>query len=212
MIHRGFVHPTALVESQHVGEGTRIWAFAHVLKNARIGRDCNIGDHCFVEGQAVLGDRVTLKNGVAVWDAVTIDDDAFLSPNVVLTNERVPRASQINMYRSGRVRVILEPTRIGKGVTVGANATIVCGVTLGDHAFVGAGSVVTRDVPAYGFVYGVPARLRGYMCSCGSRITIGTPCACGQSYRKNKRGVVEACDGGKRSRADATTTREKRRG
>lgn len=192
--------------------GTRIWAFAHVLKGARIGRGCNIGDHCFVEGKAVLGDRVTLKNGVAVWDGVTIDDDAFVGPNAALTNERVPRPSRVNMYRSGRLTFTTELTRIGKGVTIGANATIVCGVTLGDHAFVGAGSVVTRDVPPYAMVYGVPARVRGYICSCGERITPSRRCACGRSYETNDDGVIAVRPRGVRARSAAAIARRHRRG
>jgi len=181
-----FVHPTALVETLDVGEGTRIWAFAHVLKGARIGRGCNVGDHCFIENDVVLGDRVTLKNGVAVWDGVTIDDDAFLGPNAALTNERVPRAVRIQRYRTGHLAFEPERTRIGKGVTIGANATIVCGVSLGEYAFVGAGSVVTRDVPPYTLVYGVPAKIQGYICSCGERIALGKRCMCGRTYRRTK--------------------------
>ena len=181
-----FIHPKALVETDAVGEGTRVWAFAHILKGARVGKGCNICDHCFVEGNVVLGDRVTLKNGVALWDGVTIDDDAFIGPNAVMTNERLPRGARIADYRSGKVHFTPTRTRIGKGVTVGANATIVCGVSLGEHSFVGAGSVVTRDVPPHAVVYGVPARIKGYICSCGESLQPGKPCAgCGKSSRLN---------------------------
>jgi acetyltransferase-like isoleucine patch superfamily enzyme len=183
-----FVHPSALVESDNVGEGTRIWAFAHVLKGARIGKGCNIGDHCFVEGAAVLGDRVTLKNGVAVWDGVTIQDDAFLGPNAVLTNDPVPRAEQILDFRAGRARFVPTPTRIGRGASVGANATIVCGVTIGEHALVGAGSVVTSDVPPYALVYGVPARVHGHVCTCGRRLHATRRCACGRRFIRRSGG------------------------
>jgi acetyltransferase-like isoleucine patch superfamily enzyme len=185
-----FIHPTALVESDKIGEGTRVWAFAHIMKGARIGKGCNICDHCFVEGKVILGDRVTLKNGVAVWEGVTIDDDAFIGPNAVLTNELEPRGSRITLYRSGKVKFRPTRTRIGKGASVGANATIVCGVKLGDHALVGAGSVVTRDVPPYAVVYGVPARLHGHICSCGERIVSAKTCQCGRSYRFSKKGLV----------------------
>jgi acetyltransferase-like isoleucine patch superfamily enzyme len=183
-----FVHPSALVESAAVGEGTRIWAFAHVLEGARIGKGCNIGDHCFVEGTAVLGDRVTLKNGVAVWDGVTIEDDAFLGPNAVLTNDPMPRAEQIARDRAGQSRFVPVPTLIGRGASVGANATIVCGVTVGEHAFVGAGSVVTSDVPPYALVYGVPARVHGHVCACGRRLRANRRCACGRRFVRRRDG------------------------
>lgn len=185
-----FVHPAALVESDRIGAGTRIWAFAHVMKGARIGKACNIGDHCFVEGQVVIGDRVTLKNGVSVWDGVTVDDDAFIGPNAAFTNELEPRGARITLYRAGKVKFRPTRTRVGKGASVGANATIVCGVTLGPHALVGAGSVVTKNVPPHAVVYGVPARLHGHICSCGERIVADKACKCGRSYRFSKKGLV----------------------
>lgn len=155
---RYYKHPTARVESKRVGAGTRIWAFAHVLAGAVIGRDCNIGDHCYIESKVEIGDAVTIKNGVAVWDGVTIERGVFLGPSVVLTNDRRPRS---------RAAWEPAPTRIEEGATIGANATVLCGLTVGAFAFVGAGAVVTRDVPRHGLVYGNPARLRGYVCRCG---------------------------------------------
>jgi acetyltransferase-like isoleucine patch superfamily enzyme len=154
-----------------------------------VGAGCNIGDHCFVEGGAVLGDRVTLKNGVAVWDGVTIEDDAFLGPNAALTNDPLPRADLVKSHRSGDRRFVPMRTRIGRGASIGANATIVCGVTIGEHAFVGAGSVVTKDVPAYALVVGVPARVRRYICRCGGEIDVERHrCACGRRYRRGRDG------------------------
>ncbi len=142
-------HPTAVVETEAIGEGTRIWAFAHVLPGATIGRDCNIGDHCYVESGVRIGDRVTLKNGVAIWDGVTIGDGAFLGPSVALTNDLRPR--------SGARDWTLSPTRIEEGASVGANVTLLCGITVGAFSMVGAGSVVTRDVPRHALRRGAGA-------------------------------------------------------
>lgn len=157
-----FHHPTALVESADIGPGTRVWAFAHILKNARIGRDCNIGDHCFVESGAIVGDRVTLKNGVCVWDHVTIGNDVFVGPNAVLTNDLWPRSRQPDWTPV--------PTFIGDGATIGANATVVCGIRVGEYAMIAAGTVVTADVPAHALILGVPGRRRGWVCVCGRKL------------------------------------------
>jgi len=173
-----FVHPRALCESDDVGARTRIWAFAHVMQGARIGADCNVGDHAFVEGGAVIGDRVTIKNCVLIWDLVTVEDDVFLGPNVVFTNDRVPRSGALK-----RPRDTWLPTLVRRGATLGANATIVCGVTIGAAAFVGAGSVVTRDVPAHALVVGNPARRIGWVCACGERLGADLVCGCGRRHR-----------------------------
>lgn len=176
-----FIHPQALCESDEVGDGTRVWAFAHVLKGARIGRDCNVGDHAYVEAGAVVGDRVTVKNGVLLWAGVTVEDDVFLGPHVVFTNDLNPRAA----FKKPPSAFL--PTRVGKGASVGANATIVCGVTLGEGCFVGAGSVVVDDVPAWALVVGNPARHIGWMCACGARlpdeVRDAVRCGCGRAWR-----------------------------
>jgi UDP-2-acetamido-3-amino-2,3-dideoxy-glucuronate N-acetyltransferase len=161
-----FIHPRALVESSSIGLGTRIWAFAHVMKGARVGSRCNIGDHAFVESGAVLGDGVTVKNGVAIWDRVTIEDGVFLGPHCVLTNDLTPRTQ---LRKSGDE---LMPTKIGANATVGANATILCGVTVGQGAFIGAGAVVVRPVPAFALMVGNPARQTGWMCACGQKLRL----------------------------------------
>ena len=172
-----FVHERALCESTEVGPRTRVWAFAHVMPGARIGADCNIGDHAFIEGGAVLGDRVTVKNLVLVWDLVTVEDDVFLGPNMVFTNDPVPRAA----FKKGRDRWL--PTRVRRGASIGANATIVCGVTIGEGAMVGAGAVVTRDVPARALVVGNPARRTAWVCDCGEGLGASLSCGCGRAFR-----------------------------
>ena len=171
-----FIHEKALCESTDVGGGTRIWAFAHVMKGAKVGEDCNLGDHAFIESGAVLGNRVTVKNAVLVWDKVTVEDDVFLGPNMVFTNDMNPRVA----FKKGPEGFL--PTRVRRGASIGANATIVCGVTLGENCFIGAGAVVIRDVPAHGLVAGNPARRIGWMCACGLKLKPSLVCTCGRKY------------------------------
>lgn len=150
-----FAHPDSRVESSNVGAGTRIWAFAHVLAGAQIGSDCNICDHTFIEGGAAVGDRVTVKCGVQLWDGVTLEDDVFVGPNATFTNDLFPRSRQ---RPAEYVRTMVE-----RGASIGANATILCGVRIGAGAMVGAGAVVTRDVPPMAIVVGNPAVIKGYV-------------------------------------------------
>jgi acetyltransferase-like isoleucine patch superfamily enzyme len=183
-----FVHEKGICESEDVGEGTRIWAFAHVMKGSRIGRACNIGEGSFIESGAVLGDHCTVKNGVAVWDKVTCEDYVFLGPDVALTNDFLPRAA----FKKDP-ETEFRPTRIREGASIGANATIVCGITLGEYSFIGAGAVVTSDVPPYALMVGVPARRVGWMCRCGERLQVrdkSARCgACGTAYREDQGGL-----------------------
>lgn len=179
-----FVHPAGLCESDDVGAGTRVWAFAHVLKGAVVGRDCNICDGAFVEGGARIGDRVTVKNGVLVWDRVTIEDDVFLGPGVVFTNDMRPRA---HVKRSGDSLVA---TTVRRGATLGGGVVVVCGSEIGEHAFAAAGAVITRDVPAHAFVAGNPARRKGWVCICGEALDDSLTCAgCGRAYRTGGTGL-----------------------
>src|SRR3954471_15386647 len=150
-----FVHERGLCESTTVGDGTRVWAFAHVLPGAQIGRDCNICDHVFVENDVVVGDRVTIKSGGQLWDGVRLSDDVFVGPNATFTNDPFPRSK---VYPAA-----FEVTRIGEGASIGANATILPGRSIGRSALVGAGAVVTRDVPPNAIVAGNPARIVGYV-------------------------------------------------
>lgn len=147
-------HPTALVESQNIGDGTRVWAFVNILPAAIIGSECNICDRVFIENKVRIGNRVTIKCGVSLWDGVTIEDDVFVGPGVAFTNDLHPRSKQ---YLEEPI-----PTLVRRGASIGANATVLAGVTIGIHAMVGAGAVVTRNVPPYAIVVGNPARIKGY--------------------------------------------------
>ena len=189
-----FIHPQAIVEDAQIGANTRIWAFAHVMSGARIGAGCNICDHAFIEGHAVLGNDVTVKNGVAIWDRVTVEDEVFLGPNCVLTNDFNPRA----MVRKSPAELL--STRIGRGATIGANATVVCGIKIGRGAFIGAGAVVIRDVPDFALLVGNPARQTGWMCACGARLGLAVSAAAGEStvcktcsrkFEKRDQGLAE---------------------
>ena len=148
-----FVHALADVQSQAIGPGTRIWQFVVVLPGARIGRDCNINAQCLIEGDVIVGDRVTVKSGVQLWDGLRVEDDVFIGPNATFTNDRLPRSKQ---YPAA-----FQSTVLRRGASIGANATILGGVTIGEGALIGAGSVVTRDVPAGELWVGNPARSRG---------------------------------------------------
>lgn len=154
-----FQHEKALVESDKIGPDTRVWAFAHILPGAQIGAECNICDGVFIENQVVVGDRVTIKCGVQLWDGVTLEDDVFVGPNVSFTNDLFPRSKHHPAE--------FAKTLVCQGASIGANATILPGLTIGSHAMVGAGAVVTRNVPPYAIVYGNPACISGYVDTIG---------------------------------------------
>ena len=171
-----FVHPQALCETRAVGARTRIWAFAHVLPGARIGADCNICDHTFIEGDVVIGDRVTVKSGVQLWDGARVEDDVFIGPNASFANDRFPR--------SRRPPKVFLQTLVRTGASIGANATILPGVTIGQHAMVGAGAVIVDAVPPFAVVAGNPARIVSY-CDAGpagaTAAALRKPAAAGKS-------------------------------
>ena len=152
-----FTHSHALCESTKVGPRTRIWAFAHVLPEAVLGADCNICDHVFIENDVTVGDRVTVKCGVQLWDGVRLADDVFIGPNVTFTNDAFPRSRK---YPEAFPRTVVEA-----GASIGANATLLPGIVIGRNAMIGAGAVVTRSVPPNAIVTGNPARITGYVCS-----------------------------------------------
>ena len=161
-------HETAVIdEGARIGDGTRIWHFSHVMGGAVIGRDCNLGQNIVVAAGVVIGDRVKIQNNVSVYSGVTLEDDVFCGPSMVFTNVVNPRS-----HVSRRHEFL--PTVVRRGATLGANATVVCGRTIGRYAFVGAGAVVTRDVPDYALVIGNPARLAGWVCECGVKLASGT--------------------------------------
>jgi acetyltransferase-like isoleucine patch superfamily enzyme len=165
-----FVHDLAVCESAQIGAGTRIWAFSHVQRDAKIGAHCNLGEHVFIENRVTIGDRCTIKNGVAVWDLVSLEDGVFVGPYVVFTNDLRPRAF---LRRPDEFL----PTRLKRGSTIGANATLVCGVTIGEYAFVGAGAVIVRDVSPHAMVVGNPGRVVGRVCYCGAPLDEHDFCA-----------------------------------
>lgn len=177
-----FIHQNALVESEDIGEGTRIWAFVHILPEAKIGKNCNICDHVFIENNVTVGDNVTIKNGVQLWDGVRIENNVFIGPNATFTNDLRPRSK---VYPPEFTK-----THVKEGASIGANATIVCGVIIGKWAMIGAGALITKDVPDYALVYGVPARIMGWVCECGKDLEFNedeyAKCVCGKEYRRTK--------------------------
>jgi len=183
-------HPTAVIDAgAAVGEGTRVWHFAHVMSGARVGAGCVLGQNVFVGGGAVVGDGCRIQNNVSIYDGVELEADVFVGPSAVFTNVVNPRAAIPR-------RTELRPTRVGRGATIGANATIVCGHDVGDYAFIGAGTVITANIPPYALVYGVPARQHGWMCRCGERLAIEGAAAycqaCGRGYKAVGDGITEA--------------------
>ena len=167
------IHPTALVETEQIGDSTHVWAYAHVMQGAQVGNHVNIGDHAFVEGGAIIGDRVTLKNRVCVWEGVTIEDDVFVGPCVTFTNDKNPRSPRMEKARARYAtrEAWLVTTLVRRGCSIGAAATLVPGIELGAFSMIGAGSVVTKDVPPYALVCGSPARRVADVCSCGQKLS-----------------------------------------
>lgn len=182
-----FVHPTSLVEEpSSVGDGTKIWHFSHIMPHTVIGKNCIVGQNVFIGENVNIGNNVKIQNNVSLYDGVTLEDDVFCGPSCVFTNIKNPRS-----YIDQKDKFI--PTLVKKGATIGANATTICGNTIGRYALVGASSVVTKDVPDYALVYGNPARIEGWVCECGVKFDFGgtskAKCShCGKEYNMWKTG------------------------
>jgi UDP-2-acetamido-3-amino-2,3-dideoxy-glucuronate N-acetyltransferase len=186
-----FVHSSSYVDEPcEIGAGTKIWHFSHVMKNCRIGERCNIGQNVVISPDVRIGNNVKIQNNVSVYTGCILEDDVFCGPSMVFTNVTNPR-SHVNRKDEYRT------TLVRRGASIGANSTIVCGITIGQFAFVGAGSVVTRDVPDYALMYGNPARQHGWMCQCGVKLEFKEDqarcLACGTGYRREGPGKVTEC-------------------
>jgi UDP-2-acetamido-3-amino-2,3-dideoxy-glucuronate N-acetyltransferase len=181
-----YVHPSAIVdEGATLGEGTKVWHFCHVMAGARVGRGSSFGQNCYVGNRVTVGDNARVQNNVSLYDGVHLADDVFVGPSAVFTNVVNPRSAfpRKDEYRE---------TRVGRGASIGANATIVCGHDIGEGAFVAAGAVVTRHVPPFAMVGGVPARFMGWMCRCGERLDTTLRCkVCDRSYTRDGDGLAE---------------------
>ncbi len=156
-----YIHPAAIVDTTNIGKDTRIWAFVHILKDTSIGENCNICDHCYIEQGVSIGNNVTVKCGIYLWEGVTLEDDVFLGPNVVFTNDLRPRSKNY---------VEPEKTLVMKGASIGANSTVLAGTRIGKYSMAGIGSVITRDIPDHALVYGNPARIRGWVDESGNKL------------------------------------------
>ncbi len=168
-----FVHPHALCDSKKIGQGTKIWAFTHVMPDVRIGNDCNVGENVFIESGAQVGHRVTIKNQVLIWEGVLIEDDVFIGPGVIFTNDRYPRSPRIKKIpeidaRYKKKNNWLEKTKVCTGASIGSGALIMPGLTIGPYAMIGGGAVVTKNVKPHALILGNPGRASGFVCYCGN--------------------------------------------
>ncbi|MHA1386667.1 MAG: acyltransferase, partial [Candidatus Helarchaeota archaeon] len=188
------IHESSFVDEKvEIGEGTKIWHFSHILKNSKVGKNCNIGQNVVIGPNVTIGDNVKIQNNVSVYEGVTLEDDVFCGPSMVFTNVINPRSywPRKNEYKK---------TLIKKGASLGANSTIVCGITVGQYSFVGAGALVNKNIPDHALVYGIPAKIHGWMCYCGAKLSLSnspnsqetSKCAnCGRIYKKNRFKVFE---------------------
>lgn len=158
-----YKHPTSIVESDEIGEGTKIWHFVHIREKAKIGKNCNIGKGAYIDTEVVIGNNVKIQNFATIYKGVIIEDDVFIGPAVVFTNDLYPRAFIWSEEKIKR-------TVVRRGASIGANSTIICGIEIGEYAMIGAGSVVTKSIPPHSLVYGNPAKLRGFVCYCGRKL------------------------------------------
>jgi UDP-2-acetamido-3-amino-2,3-dideoxy-glucuronate N-acetyltransferase len=188
MSAKPFVHESSYVDDGAViGEGTKVWHFCHVMPGAVIGKDCSLGQNVVVMGGTRIGNNVKIQNNVSIYEGVELEDDVFCGPSMVFTNVVNPRSAVSRKHE-------YQKTLVRRGATIGANATIVCGITLGEYAFIGAGAVVTKDVPAHALMTGVPATRTGWMCECGVKLAediIEIRCSsCGKSYARKSQALT----------------------
>lgn len=182
-----FSHESAYVdEGSHIGDGTKIWHFSHVLPGAKIGKDCVLGQNVSVAGSVIVGDRCKIQNNVSLYDGVTLEDEVFCGPSCVFTNDHNPRSHGPSTWK-------ISPTVVKRGASIGANATIICGNTIGSYAMVGSGAVVSHDVADHSLVVGVPARAIGWVCRCGNVLSNDFVCPqCKTLYKLKERGLSPA--------------------
>lgn len=179
-----FSHESSYIDQPcKIGKGTKIWHFSHISKDVIIGQNCNFGQNVFISSNVIIGNNVKVQNNVSIYTGVVIEDDVFCGPSMVFTNVLTPRSAFPRNKKEDYSK-----TTIKKGASLGANSTVVCGVTIGEHAFIGAGSVVTKDIPPYALCYGNPARIKGWVCECGIKLTfnsINATCLeCNRKYEK----------------------------
>lgn len=189
MQQNNFLHKSAFIESKNIGKNTKIWRNAHIRKNAKIGSDCILGNNVYIDENVIIGNKVKIQNNVSIYQGATIEDGVFIGPHVCFTNDLTPRAvtpeGKIKNYSDWK----LVKTIVKEGASLGANSTIICGITIGKFAMVGAGSVITKDVADYALVYGNPAKIKGYVCKCGSKAK-----KIGNSLKCNKCGLIIDCN------------------
>ena len=197
------VHPTALVESKEIGEGTTVWAYTHIMEGASIGKDCNIGDHCFIESGVVLGDGVVVKNGNMLFEGLTLQEGVFVAPHVFFTNDLYPRSRWLPQTRwRDENKTWLVPTLVKRGASLGAGAILLGGIVIGEYATIGAGAVVVKDVVPHALVIGNPARKAKWVCQCGQPLRFNDEFSvcdmCGLAYRQHGSSIELWHDHGER--------------
>lgn len=161
-----FAHESSYIDFPcEIGEGTKIWHFSHISKDSKIGKNCNFGQNVFVASDVLIGNNVKVQNNVSIYTGVVLEDDVFCGPSIVFTNVLTPRSAFPRNTKDDYIKTLVK-----RGVSIGANSTVVCGITIGEHSFIGAGSVVTKDLPSYSLCYGNPARVKGWVCECGIKL------------------------------------------